>query len=133
MEKPLRPATTGIIDACLVVEDDSIILLDLEETLKDFGWPRVHAAATLEAATNIMASSDIRFAVLDFELGHGNTIQLAEELTARGIPALFLTAHGRSVELPAGIAHLEVLSKPFSPELLAEAMRRELARRKPPG
>jgi len=126
MEQCLRSARVELLDQCLVIEDDSIIRLDLEETLRGFGLKHVHGASTLEAAAQIIASSPIRFAVLDYNVGHSNTVAMAEALTARGVPALFLTAYGTSVELPASLAHMQVLSKPFSADLLAEALLREL-------
>lgn len=131
MEKRLRSARVELLDQCLVVEDDSIIRLDLEETLKGFGLKHVHGASTLEAAAKIIASSSIRFAVLDYNVGPANTVAVAEALTARGIPALFLTAYGTSVELPPSLAHVQVLSKPFSSDLLAEAMLKELEELEP--
>ena len=51
MESLLRSAPAELLDACLVVEDDSIIRLDLEETLRGFGLKRVHGAGTLDAGT----------------------------------------------------------------------------------
>lgn len=127
MERCLRSARVEFLDHCLVVEDDSMIRLDLEQTLKGFGLEHVHGASTLEGAAAIVESEPIRFAVLDYVVGGSNTVAVAEALAARGVPVLFLTAYGKSVELPAGLAHLQVLSKPFSSDLLAAAMLRELA------
>ena len=118
MEQCLRSARPGPLDQCLVVEDDSIIRLDLEETLKGFGFRHVHGASSLEAAVTIIGAAPICFAVLDYNVGTSNT--------ARGVPALFLTAYGAAVELPPSLSHLEVLSKPFSSEVLADAMLRVL-------
>ena len=126
MDNPLRSAPVELLDACLVVEDDSIIRLDLEETLKGFGLRCVHGASSLEAAAKIIASSQIRFALLDFNVGATNTIPVAEALMARGIPAVFLTAYGAAVELPPELSHIQVLAKPFSTDRLAEAMLKEL-------
>lgn len=126
MEQCLRSARVELLDQCLVVEDDSIIRLDLEETLKGFGLKHVHGASTLEAAASIIESSPIRFAVLDYNVGPSNTVAMAEALAASGVPALFLTAYGTSVELPPSLAHVQVLAKPFSSDLLAAAMLKEL-------
>ncbi len=70
MENPFAVAPPGLLAACLIVEDDSLIRLDLEETLRDFGVGCVYGAATLEGAMQIVESAEIRFAVLDFELVH---------------------------------------------------------------
>ena len=132
MDTHLRSARVELLEQCLVAEDDSIIRLDLEETLKGFGFRHVHGASTLEAAAEIISSSPIRFAVLDYSIGPSNTVAMAEALTARGVPAVFLTAYGTAVELPPSLAHVQVLSKPFSPELLAAALFRELGDLDPP-
>ena len=88
MEHRLRSARVELLDQCLVVEDDTIIRLDLEQTLKGFGLKHVHGASTLEAAAGIIASSPIRFAVLDYNVGQSNTVAMAEALTACGVPAM---------------------------------------------
>ncbi|WP_421696057.1 response regulator [Aestuariivirga sp.] len=128
MENPLHSAPVELLDSCLVVEDDSIIRLDLEETLKAFGLKQVHGASSVEAAARIIASSEIRFALLDYNVGPANTVKVAETLAARGIPAVFLTAYGAAVDLPPGLSHLQVLSKPFSSDSLAKALLAELAK-----
>lgn len=132
MEQRLRSARVELLDQCLVVEDDSIIRLDLEQTLKSFGLKHVHGASTLEAAAAIIASSPIRFVVLDYNIGSSNTVAMAEALTASGVPAVFLTAYGTSVELPPSLAHVQVLAKPFSSDLLAAALLKELDELAPP-
>ena len=127
MDNPFSSAPVGMLDACLVVEDDSIIRLDLEETLRGFGMRRVLGAASMEAALPAAGSAGIRFAVLDYELSRGTTASLAELLVARGIPTVFLTAHDRGIELPPALRHVEVIAKPFSSALLAEALLRAFA------
>ena len=122
MDNPLGSAPVELFDSCLVVEDDSIIRLDLEETLRGFGLRCVHGASTVEAAMRIAETADIRFAVLDFDLGRGNSVAVAELLLARGIPAVFLTGYGRAIELPPSLHHMQVVAKPFSSELLAKAL-----------
>lgn len=126
MERCLHSARVELLDHCLVVEDDSIIRLDLEQTLKGLGLTHVHGASTLEAAAAILEAEPIRFAVLDYVVGGSTTVAVAEALAARGVPMLFLTAYGKSIELPAKLAHLQVLSKPFSTDLLAAAIQHEL-------
>lgn len=122
MENPFAAAPAGLLAACLVVEDDSLIRLDLEETLRDFGVRCVYGAATIEGAMQIVETASICFAVLDFELVHGNTSKLAELLVVRGVPSVFLTAYGASLDLPAPLKHLGVIAKPFSSHQLAQAL-----------
>lgn len=42
--------------------------------------------------------------------------------SARGLAAPFLTAYGKAVELPPSLSHVQVLSKPFSSDMLAANM-----------
>jgi len=126
MEDKNGLAPPALLDGCLVVEDQSVIRIDLEETLRGFGFRNVHGASTSEAAARIAANSEIRCAILDYELGCGTSVHVAEALVAKGIPAVFLTAYGTGVELPPSLAHLQVLAKPFSAELLERALRKAL-------
>jgi response regulator NasT len=113
---------SGLLGTCLVVEDDSIIRLDIEETLRGFGFSCVIGASTLEAAAELAATASLGFAVLDYEIGRCNTVALAEQLLARGVPLVFLTAHGDGVELPPSLAGLQVVGKPYSSGMLADAL-----------
>lgn len=122
MNNPLASAPVELLDACLVVEDDSIIRLDIEETLRSFGIRCVIGASTIDAAAQIVETASLGFAVLDYEVGRSNTVSIAGQLVAKGIPAVFLTAYGKGIELPPGLTHLQVISKPFSSALLAEAL-----------
>jgi CheY-like chemotaxis protein len=124
---PLASGQAGLLGTCLVVEDDSIIRLDIEETLRGFGFSCVLGASTLEAAADLAATAALAFAVLDYEIGRCNTVALAEQLLARGVPLVFLTAHGQGVELPPSLAGLQVVGKPYSSAMLAEALLRTFA------
>jgi CheY-like chemotaxis protein len=122
MDKPFAPGPVALAGMCLVVEDDSIIRLDIEETLRGFGFRPVVGASTLESAAELAAAASLRFAVLDYEVGRGNTVELAETLAARGVASVFLTAHGHDIELPDSLRHIQVIAKPFTSSLLAEAL-----------
>lgn len=126
MENPLASALPELLETCLVVEDDSIIRLDLEETLRGFGFRCVIGAATLEAAAGLASAHSIGLAVLDFELGRDTTLPIAELLAEQGVAAVFLSAHGDGIELPPTLRHLQVIAKPFSSALLAQAILKAL-------
>lgn len=126
MDDSFASAPVELLETCLVVEDDPIIRLDLEETLRGFGFRCVLGASTLEAAEEIAATAAIGFAVLDYEIGQRNTVALAEQLMAKGLPVVFLTAHGHGIELPPSLVSLQVVAKPYSSSTLAEALLRAL-------
>jgi CheY-like chemotaxis protein len=110
------------IDGCLVVEDDTIIRLDIEDTLRQLGLSMIHSAGSAAAAMAAIDTGLVRCAVLDFLLRGENSIPIAEALIARGIPVIFLTAYGEDVALPAGLRHLRILPKPFTTSMLADAI-----------
>lgn len=126
MPRTLIAPLLAEIDGCLVVEDDTIIRLDIEETLRALGLTAVFGAGSVAAALTALAREPVRCAVLDFLLRDENSIAIAEALMARGIPLLFLTAYGEDVALPAHLRHVRVLSKPFTTALLAEALRQSV-------
>ena len=115
-----------LLKTTLVVEDNSIIRLDIEETLRSFGIELVSGASTLEAALQMAEVENIGFAILDFEIGRKTSLPVAQRLVQMGIPVLFLTAYGNDVELPPELSHLTILAKPFTTSLLAEGILRSL-------
>lgn len=117
----------AMLEPCLVVEDDSIILLDLEHTLRQFGFNDLRTATTLAKAQEISADTTIRLAVLDYAIGKSNSVDIAETLTARGTSVVFLTAYGEDVELPLALAGVPVLSKPFTTAQLEKALKAAIA------
>lgn len=124
---PLASSQVELLGTCLVVEDDPLIRLDVEETLRGFGFNLVLGASTLEAAEDIAATAAISFAVLDYEIGRCTTVALAEQLLASRIPVVFLTAHGLGIELPPSLASQQVVGKPYSSGMLADALVRTFA------
>jgi DNA-binding NtrC family response regulator len=111
------------LEPCLVVEDDSIILLDIEQTLKQFGLNDIRTATTASKGEALSEEKDIRLAILDYDLGPlGNSERLAERLSGHGVSVIFLTAYGSNVELPSSLQHIPVLAKPFSTEMLAKML-----------
>ena len=52
----------------------------------------------------------------------GNTVDLAEQLVARGIPAVVPHRPWRGIDLPPSLRHLQVIAKPFSSAILADAL-----------
>jgi CheY-like chemotaxis protein len=126
MQDSLLAPYLCLLKASLVVEDDPIIRLDIQDTLRSLGVQEVRGASTLNTASEMAESTEIGFAILDYELGRDNSLPVAEKLMAKGIPVLFLTAYGKEVGLPPQLSHLTVLAKPFTSRLLVEAVLQSL-------
>lgn len=108
----------------LVVEDNLIIALGCEAMLREGGAGEVLVAASLAEAKAHIAEQRVDFALLDFSLGRENSLPVAEELRASGVPVIFTTGYGETLDLPDGFQAAPVIVKPYTLESLAVAARR---------
>jgi two-component sensor histidine kinase/DNA-binding NarL/FixJ family response regulator len=104
----------------LLVEDDSIIAIDLRETLEKAGAIVVGPARTVEKALALANSNAIDAAVLDIRLESGDTLRLAKLLTDRRIPVIFQTSDPSLVS--GRVRHLPLLRKPLAKTQLVTAV-----------
>lgn len=77
----------------LLVEDESLVAMLAEDILLDAGC-EVVVAMTLDDALGTAARARFDFAVLDVNLGQGDSLPVAELLRARSTPYLFATGYG---------------------------------------
>ena len=106
----------------LLVEDSTIIALDLEDLLRHAGAADVLVATNLAAGREILAHVAPNVALLDVNLGQENSLPLADELQDRGIPYLFLTGYGDDTSLSERHRAVPRLTKPIDRQLLMEAL-----------
>ncbi|HET7410780.1 MAG TPA: response regulator [Paracoccaceae bacterium] len=107
----------------LIVEDESLILLTIEDIIEELGCEVAGTAMRAEAAIAIVASRPVDAALLDVNLGVGQTsYPVAEALAARGIPFAFLTGYGSGAVRPE-YQDRPVLSKPVDQHALEAALR----------
>jgi CheY-like chemotaxis protein len=107
----------------LVVEDDSLIALELCADLSALGGEIVGPAATVAEAMKLIADwTQLDAAVLDVNLAGHSVYPVAELLEARGVPFVFcsgyqqLDDHARYVDWP-------LVRKPVSVRLLDRELR----------
>ena len=128
MTKPMPAAGADpLVDRrVLIVEDESMIAMLIEDMLGDHGAVVVGPAKRLDAALALARSEAVDLAVLDLNLAGQAVYPVAEALSARGVPFLFMTGYGQ-----LGIAERwrerPSLAKPFRPSQLADALRALLA------
>jgi CheY-like chemotaxis protein len=97
----------------LVVEDDVLITMLLEDMLDEFGCKVAGPASTIAEALRVIETAAIDIALLDFNLGRGETTyQLADQLAGRGVPFAFVTGLDAS-SLQASYQDRPTLQKPF--------------------
>lgn len=97
----------------LVVEDETLIAMDLCYTLDDEGATVVGPVASVEDALLLMdAGQAVDAAVLDISLGDGNDVfSLADLLSARGVPYIFSTGYDDTL-IPSRYRDVPMCRKP---------------------
>ena len=111
----------------LIVEDESLLLMLLEDLLPDMGYEVAGSAATVDEALASLEHLQVDLALVDVNLGGTESFPVADALAARGIPFLFTTGYG-ALGLPERYAQASVLQKPFRRQDLDAALLRLGAR-----
>ncbi len=111
----------------LLLEDQLVIALDAEAMLQMCGVGNVDTAATAAEALRVLVATEPDVAMLDVNLGSGNSFPVAEELERRKIPFIFATGYGDHVIIPRSLKHIPVVRKPYDPDQLAAGLARAIA------
>lgn len=106
----------------LVVEDEAMVAMLIEDFLVELGCKVAASAARLDAALEQARMQGIDVAVLDVNLAGQLSYPVASVLRTRGIPFVFATGYPPS-NLPPEMQSAPVLSKPFTLQQLADALR----------
>ena len=115
----------------LVVEDESIIRIDIVESLRGFGYEVVGEAADGEAAVAMATELRPDLVVMDVKMPKMDGISAAEKLhQARIAPVLLLTAFSQKelVERASEAGVVAYIVKPFTPADLLPAVEIALSR-----
>ena len=106
----------------LVVEDEFFVAAYIEGLLNDEGLEVIGLAGTLDEARKMACDLAIDGALLDVNLGGERIDDVADILTRRSVPFLFVTAYGRD-NLPSGHRDAVVVHKPFNDAVLMQEVR----------
>ena len=109
----------------LLVEDETLLALDLEMTLAHSGCKVIGAFATARAALAELARSWPDAAVLDLNLNGETSLAVADALAERGVPFVFVTGYDRD-QLPPRHKKAPMVAKPYSGTELVQALQRLL-------
>ena len=109
----------------LVVEDESLIVMLVEDALADLGCEIVGVASRFDDAVAKARTLACDAAVLDVNLNGLRTFPIAEILRGRGIAFVFATGYG-ATSIPEGLNAVPVLQKPFAASDLERALRSAL-------
>jgi CheY-like chemotaxis protein len=110
----------------LVVEDEALIAMDLQALLEEAGYRVLGPANSTAAAMALLAGQDPDVALLDVNLGRSDVFGVANELATRKTKLIFLTGHSAQ-KLPPAHRHRPLVSKPYLPHVLLQAVQLALS------
>lgn len=107
----------------LVVEDSALVVMDIEGAIANLGWDVVGPAYRLADAIRLAGDAQIDAALVDVNLNGEMSWDAAAILQDRNIPFIFTTGYDGATVLPDRFAGQTVVSKPFSDDDIASALR----------
>ena len=114
----------------VVAEDESLIRMDIVETLKDQGFDVVGEAGDGLMAIELAKELKPDLIVMDIKMPDMDGLSAAEQIAKLRIPVVFLTAFNQQelVTRASEVGAMAFLIKPFSPEDLLPAIEVALSR-----
>jgi AmiR/NasT family two-component response regulator len=114
----------------VVAEDESLIRLDIVETLKDQGFDVVGEAGDGLKAIALAKELKPDLIVMDIKMPDLDGLSAAEQIAELRIPVVFLTAFNQQelVARASEVGAMAFLVKPFSPDDLLPAIEVALSR-----
>jgi CheY-like chemotaxis protein len=98
----------------LVVEDEPLVAMELAAVVEDAGHVVIGPASTCAQALQLVASHAPHIALLDGNLNGERIDEVADILSAQGMPFAFVSGYGKE-HLPAAHGHRPMAAKPFLP------------------
>ena len=105
----------------LVVEDEYLIRMLVEDMLADLGYAVAAAVGTMAEASELAATGDFSAAILDVNLDGNEIFPVADILSGRGVPFVFVTGYGER-SIPEPYRDRPALQKPFQADQLGAAL-----------
>ena len=116
--KAEKPKTMSV----LVVEDESLIAMNLEMILEDLGHSVIGPVMTLADLEKVL-NSDFRAdaAILDVNIAGERIFPYARRLADLGVPILFASGYGAN-GITDDLAHHPVVPKPYTEQEIASML-----------
>lgn len=105
----------------LVIEDEFLVALEIETTLENAGFGKIEQAASEPEALARIAEGGWDVVVADANLQGKQIGRIASALMSGGVPFVIVSGYGRE-HLPAEVAHIPLLEKPFNRPLLVKTV-----------
>jgi PAS domain S-box-containing protein len=101
----------------LLVEDEALVAMMIQETMTEFGFQVIGPVSTASEALAAARNSQFEAAVLDINLGDGMVYTVAEILSKRGVPFVFVTGYDAE-SIDSRFTGVPVLQKPIERNML---------------
>ena len=114
----------------LVAEDESLIRMDIVETLREFGFDVIGEAKDGAEAVELAKSLNPDLVVMDIKMPNMDGITAAEKLSTSKTPIVLLTAFSQKelVDRASEAGAMAYVVKPFTPNDLLPAIEIALSR-----
>jgi CheY-like chemotaxis protein len=114
----------------LLVEDEALVAMLLEGMLDDLGCRVVEWATNISTALAAIETKELDGALLDVNLNGTFVYPVAEALTLRNLPFVFVSGYGQNSGLKYRFPEARVLQKPFESSQLARIVIDEIVGRR---
>jgi DNA-binding NtrC family response regulator len=114
----------------LLVEDEPLIAIDSEDTLRHLGVETVVWARNVVDGLAAIYANTFHAGLLDLRLGGETSIPLAQQLAAQGVPFGFMTGF-EDRAIPAEFKDRPIVAKPYTPQQLGDLIARLVAPQAP--
>ncbi|HXX52547.1 MAG TPA: response regulator [Xanthobacteraceae bacterium] len=101
----------------LLVEDEALVALMIQETLTELDYQVIGPLNTASEALAAARANHFDAAVLDINLGDGLVYTVAEILSVRGVPFVFVTGYDADSVDPR-FSDVPILQKPIERDVL---------------
>lgn len=115
--------TSDTAPRVFIVEDESMLVMLLEDLLPTLGYEVAGSAASVDQALADLPAAQTDLVIIDVNLAGTPSFPVADALRAQGVPFLFTTGYGQQ-GLPERFADAPVLAKPFRRQDIENALTR---------
>jgi PAS domain S-box-containing protein len=125
-EKDGSAADTKLVvagDRVMVVEDEALVAMILGDSLIELGFCVVGPFSRVRDALAAAKTEELDAAILDINLDGEMIYPVADLLTGRGVPFMFITGYGAE-SIDSRFAAVPVLQKPIEQQMLARMLAR---------
>ncbi|MGU3493601.1 response regulator [Xanthobacteraceae bacterium A53D] len=107
----------------LIVEDEFLVALGLEDSLRSLGYAVVGPVGSLREAQRLAESAQMDAAILDVDLRGELVFPAADVLSERGIPMIFCSGRLGVSNFPERFNDARKVPKPYNSAGIAAALR----------